>query len=101
MFLFAALYACADDLHVDGTVEDSTGSLWSNTIRVDIFAKDDVGVDGAEAYDTVHVAEFEFEVPAGDWVVMGTAGTCSGQSDVLSGEAGESVSTTVSMTCVE
>jgi hypothetical protein len=31
---------------------------------------------------------------------MGAAGTCSGQSDV-SGEDGESVTTTVSMICVE
>ena len=100
MFLFAALYACADGLHVDGTVEDSKGSLWSNTIRVDIFAAADVGEDGAEPYGTVHSSEFGFDVSAGDWVVMGAAGTCSGQSDV-SGEDGESVSTTVSMICVE
>ena len=100
MFLFAALYACADDLHVDGTVEDSSGLLWSSTIQVDIFAAEDVGVDGAEAYDTANTADFAFDVPAGDWVVMGAAGTCSGQSDV-SGEDGESITTTVSMICVE
>ena len=100
MFLFAALYACADGLHVDGTVEDSNGSPWSSTIQVDIFVAEDVGVDGAEAYDTADTADFAFDVPAGDWVVMGAAGTCSGQSDV-SGEDGESVTTTVSMICVE
>jgi hypothetical protein len=100
MFLFAALYACVDGLHVEGTVEDSKGSPWTSTIQVDIFAAEDVGVDGAEAYDTANTADFEFDVPAGDWVVMGAAGTCSGQSDV-SGEDGETVTTTVSMTCVE
>jgi len=100
MILVATVVACANVLHVDGTVEDSEGSPWSNTIRVDIFAADDVGVDGAEPEDTVHASDFAFDVPAGDWVVMGSAGTCSGQSDV-SGDDGDSVSTTVSMTCVE
>ena len=100
MLLFATLYACVDGLHVEGTVEDSDGDPWSNTIRVDIFAADDVGVNGTEPYDTSHDPSFEFDVPAGDWVVMGAAGTCSGQSDV-SGTDGESVSTTVSMICVE
>jgi hypothetical protein len=100
MLLFATLYACADGLRVDGTVEDSDGSPWEGTIRVDIVAMEDVGVNGKEPYDSVDDPEFRFEVPAGDWVVMGAAGTCSGESDV-SGEDGETVRTTVSMFCVE
>jgi hypothetical protein len=100
MFLFATIVACVEGLHVEGTVEDSDGSPWSNTIRVDILAADDVGVDGAEPYDTSHSADFAFDVPAGDWVVVGAAGTCSGQSDV-SGSDGDSVTATVSMICVE
>jgi hypothetical protein len=101
MFLFAALYACADGFYIRGTVEDSKGLPWSSTIQVDIFAAEDVGVDGAVAYAGTFDPRFDFDVPAGDWVVMGAAGTCSGQSDVLSGEDGESVTTTVSMICVE
>ena len=100
MFLFATLFACVDVLHVEGTVEDSTGSPWDGTILVEIYAAHDVGVNGKEPYDTSHNASFEFDVPGGDWVVMGAAGTCSGESEV-SGSDGESVTTTVSMICVE
>jgi hypothetical protein len=100
MFLYATFLACVRGLHVDGAVEDADGSPWTNTVRVDIFAADDVGVDGAVAHDTTDTPTFEFDVPAGDWVVVGAAGTCSGDAPV-SGEDGESVTATVTMTCVE
>jgi hypothetical protein len=100
MFLFATFVACVDGLRVEGSIEDSDGDLWTNTIRVDILAADDVGVDGAVAEDTADTPDFVFDVPAGDWVVMGAAGTCSGETAV-SGTDGESVTAIVTMFCVE
>ncbi len=100
MILFAMFVACVKGLHVEGNVQDAAGEPWEHTIQVDIFAAEDVGVDGTVAYDSTDTASFEFDVPAGDWVVTGAAGTCHGDTAV-SGTDGESVTATIEMICVE
>jgi hypothetical protein len=100
MFLFAAVVGCAGGIHIEGTVKTRGGEVWENPVTVDVFAADDVGVDGAVPFDSTHDARFDFGVPAGHWVVTGAAGTCHGDSAV-SGTDGEFVRTTIEMICVE
>lgn len=100
--LALGLVGCGGDvLTIEGTVVNAGGSLvMVEAVPYGIWTGEETQ-DSVEVYPVTETTDdFDFQVPAGEWAVVGAVGTCM-DVEKVSGVEGEVVTVELELVCSE